>query len=132
MNFKLITEKRKPKKVFQKLDAGNVPYNNAMFNKMSTATESPSTNPTGPMGESVKINEGYDKEVLDKLLSYIPDENIIISEDTDNYIIQFSTAKYLEVFVEAVLKLCNLAYHLDGNKVILSKDDLGEVIIRNE
>lgn len=57
MKFKLVEEqlKRKKKKsINQKLDAGNVPYNNAMFNAMNNSTESPSTNPTGPMGESVK------------------------------------------------------------------------------
>lgn len=72
MKFKLVEEKesnqlkkmanwsKKRQKglgAFVKLDAGNVPYNNAMFNKMSNASESPSVNPTGPMGESIENDD---------------------------------------------------------------------------
>ena len=56
MKFKLLSEKRRKKRYNIKIDAGNVPYNVGVFNAMNNASESPSTNPTGPMGES-KENE---------------------------------------------------------------------------
>ncbi len=63
-NYELLAEgvsvlqefkKRKKKKGIDSINtnAGNVEYNNAVFNHMNNAAESPSTNPTGPMGESV-------------------------------------------------------------------------------
>lgn len=49
------SKKRKKKKGVDSVNpnAGNVEYNNAMFNHMNNATESPSTNPMGPMAEGL-------------------------------------------------------------------------------
>lgn len=47
------SKKKKVKGVHLNKDAGNVEYNIAAFNHAMNAAESPSTNPCGPMGESV-------------------------------------------------------------------------------
>lgn len=55
------TNKKKPYDSFQK-DAGNVEHNVAMFNHMNNPAESPSTNPNGPMAESLYSKEEIDLE----------------------------------------------------------------------
>ena len=76
-NYELLAEgvsvlqefkKRKKKKGIDSINtnAGNVEYNNAMFNHMNNAAESPSTNPTGPMGESIDdIDDSFDWSIYD-------------------------------------------------------------------
>ena len=76
-NYELLAEgvsvlqefkKRKKKKGIDSVNtnAGNVEYNNAMFNHMNNAAESPSTNPTGPMGESIDdIDDSFDWSIYD-------------------------------------------------------------------
>lgn len=64
----LKESKKKKKKPYSSINknAGNVEYNNAMFNHMNNAAESPSTNPTGPMGESIDdIDDSFDWDVYD-------------------------------------------------------------------
>lgn len=48
---------------FVKLDAGNVEYNNAFFNAASNPSESPSTNPTGPMAEDFEKNDKFEADI---------------------------------------------------------------------
>ena len=64
----LKESKKKKKKPYSSINtnAGNVEYNNAMFNHMNNAAESPSTNPTGPMGESIDdIDNSFDWDIYD-------------------------------------------------------------------
>lgn len=49
----LFESKKKNKGVYLNKDAGNVEHNVGAFNHAMSASESPSTNPCGPMGESV-------------------------------------------------------------------------------
>lgn len=55
-----LTESKKKKKPYSSINknAGNVEHNINMFNTMNNATESPSTNPTGPMAEDIELDEG--------------------------------------------------------------------------
>ena len=65
---KPMVEAKKKKKPYSSINknAGNVEYNNAMFNHMNNAAESPSTNPTGPMGESIDdIDDSFDWDIYD-------------------------------------------------------------------
>ena len=51
-------KKRKKKQPYDSINknAGNVEHNIAMFNHMSSPTDSPSTNPCGPMGEGLEAD----------------------------------------------------------------------------
>ena len=84
--------KKKNKGVYLNKDAGNVEHNVAAFNHAMSASESPSTNPCGPMGESVKEglnNDNRRKEwelKIDKATSWEEVYNIESQIKNDPYL----------------------------------------------
>lgn len=80
---KVHRKKQKGLSPFCSLDAGNVEHNISMFNSMSNPAESPSTNPCGPMAESV----------MDR---YIYFENIdLLDKDLESCISNKYESKYM-------------------------------------
>ena len=121
------SKKKKVKGVHLNKDAGNVEYNVAAFNHAMSASESPSTNPCGPMGESVgtrwvnfyyngkKIGgytaaEEFDGEREDTLSLLAYDNNcdpddieVRIENDTSNVVKEdFAKTKDYEYFTVSV------------------------------